>query len=194
MALSLFSCVLASVSFLTREESLCASFLRCSMIFFYPFSLLFLSLTFETNVIYLVCLIVYSLSLTSFACHHSRRYYLPFPDSRLYSIVHISVYTARLSTTTTTIIIIISSILIGKSWTLWSSSSSTSNDFNYCFIFVQYHFFSNDVSNLIRSFLFVCSFFLFFWNLVIARAIFSLSLFFRSCSIVRLIHWFFSMF
>ena len=148
LASSLFSCVLASVSFLTREASLCASFFRSSMIIFFFRCCVFLSLSMSC---------VFDCIFSSFACHHSCRYYLPFPDSRLYSIVHISEYTARLSTST--IIIIVSPILIGQSWTCRSNSSSTSNDFNYCFIFIQYHFSSNDVSTLIRSFvLFFCFF------------------------------------
>ena len=46
LASSLFSCVLASVSFLTREASLCASFFRSSMIIFFFFRCcVFLSLS-----------------------------------------------------------------------------------------------------------------------------------------------------
>jgi hypothetical protein len=95
------------------------------MMFFLPF---FLSIC----VICLVCSI--------FHCKHSRCYYLPFPDSRIRSIVHISLHTARLST----IIINI------KFRTLWSNSSITSNYFNYPFIFIGYYLFYNNVSILIE--------------------------------------------
>jgi len=107
LALFLYSCVLLLVS------------LKYSFLFF-----------FETStVLFLFCVRFVKIS--------SSRYYLPFPVSRLCSIVYISLHTARLST-----IIIIRN---GKFNTLWSTSNYPSSCFNNFATFISYHFFHYNV-------------------------------------------------
>jgi hypothetical protein len=126
LALSLFSCVLVLVSFLKREEIDFLFYRKLDNIFFS-----FSSFIFSICVIYLACSIVYFVLIFVLIVNIVSRYYLPFPDSRLCSILRISVHTARLSTIG----------INGKYRTLWSNSTCTSNYFNYSFIFIWYYLF-----------------------------------------------------
>jgi hypothetical protein len=163
LALSLFSCVLASVSYLKREKifseiSFCVlSFHLC---FIFSMSL--------NRLVFLWLCTVFSL----FCCKTSRCYYLPLPDSRLCSIVLISVHTARWST----IIIIIN----GRFHMLWSNSCFNSSDFNDTIIFIWYHLFYYNVSILTEflrlfihslSFMSVCLFFSIFMWIVLNESV-----------------------
>lgn len=157
LASSLFSCVLASVSSLkkNRKVFLCvySSSIRCCCFL----------LSLSNELWFLLCVRLYSCS-----------YYLPFPDSRLDSIVHISVYTAWSSTT---VVASSSFVFTGKFESLWSNTSSTSIDFNSYFIFIQYHFSSNYVSiwiNLIKS--------VFFLRAILIFSLFRLFVFYFSTS------------
>jgi hypothetical protein len=114
-ALSLFSCVLASVSFLNRVKIF--SGVRFCVLSFH-LSFIFSILCYVSSIVYsfFLCFIVKVVIVTT------------FPDSRLCSIILISVHTIGWST----IIIIIN----GKFYTLWSNSYFNSSCFNDSFVFI----------------------------------------------------------
>jgi hypothetical protein len=139
LALSLFSCVLVLVSYLNRKG------IRFVVVFFNRKSdnifSLFRSCILSICVIYLACFdCIFCFLFFVWLLNIVSGYYLPFPDSRLYSNVHISVHTARLSTIG----------IYGKYRTLWSNSTCTSNDFNFSTIFIWYYLFHHYVYVLIK--------------------------------------------